>query len=344
MITTLHNAAIVGAGGYGGRELVHILLRHSGLSVGSLHGSDRTSGATYASLFPEFRSLADHPVMPASVEAIAAGAPSVVFLATPVEVSLELAPALLKLPGAPVVVDLSAAFRLRDPASFKAHYKLEHTAPGLLETTVYGLPELHRGPLARANLIASPGCYPTSAILALAPLVRAGALDKSRKPIIDSTSGVSGAGRTPSSKNSFCELTHQPYAVLSHRHQPEIDLYAGVDTIFTPHLGPFDRGIVSTIHVELAPNFTESDARELLEEAYATEPFVRVLPAGQWPSVGAVARTNFCDIALAGDGRGHLVIVSAIDNLLKGAAGQAVQAANIRLGFPETAGLLPDHS
>ncbi len=344
---THHSASIVGAGGYSGRELLHILLRHPGISIASLHGSDRTSGADLSALFPEFRSLINLPVQAASVDAIAAAKPSVVFLCTPVEVSLHLAPALLALSAAPIVVDLSAAFRLRDPDAFKAHYKLDHPAPGLLETAVYGLPEIHRKPLATASLIASPGCYPTSAVLPLAPLVRAGAVAKNSRPIIDSTSGVSGAGRTPSLKNAYCELSHQPYAVLSHRHQPEIDLYAAIDTLFTPHLGPFDRGIVSTIHVDLASGFTEADARRLLEDAYANEPFVRVLPSGQWPSVASVARTNFCDIALAGDdfrGQQHLVIVSAIDNLLKGAAGQAVQAANIRLGLPETAGLLPEHA
>ncbi|MBL0921861.1 MAG: N-acetyl-gamma-glutamyl-phosphate reductase [Phycisphaerales bacterium] len=341
MNKTLHNAAIVGAGGYAGRELVHILLRHPAIGAASLHGSDRTSGATLGALFPEFRSIADLPVHAASVEAIAASRPQVVFLATPVEASLHLAPALLGLRDAPVVVDLSAAFRLKDAEEFSRHYAMAHSAPGLLETAVYGLPELHRSAIAKASLIASPGCYPTSAALPLAPLVRAGAVRRDVRPVIDSTSGISGAGRNPSPRNAFCELSHQPYAVLSHRHQPEIDLYAGVETIFTPHLGPFDRGIVSTIHVELAPGFTEESARRLLEEAYAREPFVRLLPQGAWPSVGAVARTNFCDIALAGDGRGHLVIVSAIDNLLKGAAGQAVQAANIRLGIPETAGLLP---
>lgn len=342
MKTTVHRAAIVGAGGYAGRELAHILLRHPSLSVASLHGSDRTSGATLGTLFPEFRGVLDLPVQGATVEAIAAGKPDVVFLATPVEASLHLTPALRALSGAPVVVDLSAAYRLRDAEVFKAHYGLEHSSANLLERAVYGLPELNRAAIARADVIASPGCYPTSAILALAPLVRARALNTAFRPIIDSTSGVSGAGRTPSARNTFCELSHQPYAVLSHRHQPEIDEHAGVETIFTPHLGPFDRGIVSTIHVELVGNFTEADARKLLADAYGSEPFVRLLPAGVWPTVGGVARTNFCDIALAGDGRGHLVIVSAIDNLLKGAAGQAVQASNIRLGFPETAGLLPD--
>ena len=207
---------------------------------------------------------------------------------------------------------------------------------------MYGLAEHNRGAISETNLIAVPGCYPTSAILALRPLVEAGVLESGATPIIDSVSGVSGAGRSPKLGSLFCEVSHQPYGVFSHRHQPEIDQHAGIETIFTPHLGPFDRGILSTIHARLAAGVTEADLRELYRKRYADEPFIRLLDSGIWPSVGAVENTNFCDIALAVDeAKRHLIVVTAIDNLLKGAAGQAVQCFNIRMGFVETIGLLP---
>ena len=157
--------------------------------------------------------------------------------------------------------------------------------------------------------------------------------------IADSTSGVSGAGRSPALKSLFCEVTYQPYGVLSHRHAPEIIEHSGADVVFTPHLAPFDRGIASTIHATLVQGWTEEMVRDALQQAFGDEPFVRLLPAGAWPTVGAVRGTNFCDIALAVDPqRHHLIVVSAIDNLLKGAAGQAVQCLNIRFDLPHTAG------
>lgn len=343
--------AVVGASGYSGRELVRILLAHPSVELVGLFGSDKRGSESagdaqhYHQLFPQFRGLITLPIVAGTPDAILATRPDVVFLATPVPASLTLAPSLLDAPGAPgapVVIDIAAAFRLKDPAIFEAHYAQPHPALNWLERAVYGLPELHRAHLAKAQLIACAGCYPTSSIIPLAPLVKAGAIEKGRAPIIDSTSGVSGAGRAASLKTSFCELSLQPYAVLSHRHQPEIDAYANTKTIFTPHLGQFDRGILSTIHVDLAPGWTGARVRDLFDSLYANEPFVRLLPQGEWPTINAVAHTNFCDLALASDDASrHLIVVSAIDNLVKGAAGQAVQCMNIRTNQPEGAGLTP---
>ncbi len=337
---------IVGAGGYSGAELLSILLAHPGVSVVGLFGSEkRGSGAaaqTIDEVFPRFRGLCDLPLRPAAIDDIVALSPSAVFLATPIGVSHDLAPALVK--AGIVVLDVSAAFRLKDASLYTKHYEFEHSHAEALARGVYGLPELFRDAIRSADLIALPGCYPTSAILPLAPLVRAGLLARGRRPIVDSVSGVSGAGRSPALKTHFCEVSLQPYEVLTHRHTPEIGAYAGTPVVFTPHLVAFERGILSTIHAELAPGGNRGRVAEVLEAAYSAEPFVRLLPQGQWPSVAAARGTNFCDIGFAVDeAAGHLILVSAIDNLVKGAAGQGVQCLNIRFGMPEVMGLLPTH-
>jgi N-acetyl-gamma-glutamyl-phosphate reductase len=348
------NAMIVGAPGYAGRELIHLLLEHPSVRIGALFGSDRQSAekpARIADLHPSLFGRLDLPVHPVSVAAIADARPDIVFLATPHEASLELAPEILKRSDAsckPVVLDLSAAFRFTStretttpPAHlYPKHYGFEHTHPELLRAAVYGLPELNREAIRTANLIAVPGCYPTSAIIPLAPLARAGAIDRARPVIIDSVSGVSGAGRTPTSKTHFSEVSLQAYNVLKHRHNPEIDLHAGVTSIFTPHLVEFDRGILSTIHVDLAPGWNEGRVAETLAAAYGGTPFVRLLGRDRWPGVAGVRGTNFCDIGwIVQESTRHLIVSSAIDNLVKGAAGQAVQCMNIRFGLAEGAGL-----
>jgi len=337
--------AIVGAAGYSGAELATLLLRHPRAQIVGVFGSAKRDAAKpqlFGEVFPRFRGLLDLPLLPGGAADILASQPDVVFLATPHEASVELAPGLLD--GGVIVLDLSAAFRLRDASLYPAFYGFEHARPGLLASAVYGLPELHRAQIRGANLVAVPGCYPTSAILPLAPLVRAGAIaldgadgaGRLRRPIIDSTSGVSGAGRKAEQRLLFCEVSQCAYGIFKHRHQPEIDAYAGTPTLFTPHLGPYDRGILSTIHVDLAPGWTDARVREALERAYAGEPFVRVLPRGVFPSVADVRGTNFCDMGVAVDEAfSHAIIVSAIDNLTKGAAGQAVQCMNIRMGFDE---------
>lgn len=332
--------SVVGAGGYSGAELVGLLLRHSGVQLGGLFGSSQRAAAVadgaFASEFPTFRGLTDLPIRAANMEAILSDSPQVVFLATPHEASHELAPQLCS--EGVVVFDLSAAFRLNDPTAYPKHYAFTHHHPALLQRAVYGLAELNRSKIAQAQLVAVPGCYPTSVILPVRPLADAGLL-AANPIIVDSTSGVSGAGRSLSLRSLFCEVSQQPYGVLKHRHQPEMEQECNADIIFTPHLGPYPRGILSTVHATLAAGVTESDVRSALVSRYTAEPFVHVLPEGVWPSVGAVVGTNRCDIGFAVDSsRRHLVLCSAIDNLLKGAAGQALQCMNIRFGFDERMG------
>lgn len=336
---------IVGAGGYSGAELISTLLRHPQATIVGLFASAKREGdpQTLEQVFPRFRGQLDLPLLPTDPRTILDLRPDAVFLATPHEASMELAPVLLD--RGVRVLDLSAAFRLADASLYPPHYGFTHTHPALLARAVYGLPELFREKIRGARLVAVPGCYPTSAILPLAPLVRAGAIARDRRgnptrPVIDSTSGVSGAGRSLALKSLFAEVSQQAYSVLGHRHNPEIDAYCGTPTVFTPHLGPYGRGILSTIHVELADGWNAQRVRDTLHHAYAHEPFVRLCPAGVWPGVADVERTNFCDIALAVDEpHGHLVLCSAIDNLVKGAAGQAVQCLNAILGLPETTAL-----
>jgi N-acetyl-gamma-glutamyl-phosphate reductase len=205
---------------------------------------------------------------------------------------------------------------------------------------VYGQPETNRRAIAAAQMVAVPGCYATAAILALAPLGKAGIIKEGTRAIVDAISGVSGAGRSLNQRSLFCEVSVQAYGVLTHRHTPEIEAYSGVRTIFTPHLGPYDRGILATIHIDTATGITAQRVRDIYHMAYTHEPFVRILKSGNWPSVADVRGTNFCDIGLAVDeANGHLVICSAIDNLVKGAAGQAVQCMNLCLGFSESTGM-----
>lgn len=332
--------AVVGAAGYSGGEVCRLLLGHPRAEIVGVFGSASRAEAeqTYGEVFPRFRGRLDLPVRAATHGAIEATKPDVVFLATPHEASVQLAFDLVK--HDILTVDLSAAYRLRDPALYPVHYDFKHEHPGLLEKAVYGLVEANRAQIKGARLIAAPGCYPTSAILALRPLARAGAIREHTRPIVDAVSGVSGAGRAPRQGSLFSEVGVQPYGVMSHRHQPEISLHAGVEVVFTPHLAPLDRGIVSTIHVELAQGWTGERVRALFAEAYGGERFIRLLPAGAWPSTKAVERTNTCEIGIASDdARAHLIVCSAIDNLTKGAGGQAVQCMNVALGLPEAMGL-----
>lgn len=338
MTTPTLSVAVVGAAGYSGAELVAMLAAHPEVSIVGVYGSGSRAGdEALSSVHPRLRGVADLPIEAAEPAAIIASGAKAVFLCTPHEASEALAPALLD--AGLVVLDLSASFRLRDPALYPAHYGFEHRHPELLATAVYGLAELRQSALSSAQLIAVPGCYPTSVILPVRPLIDA-RLVLPVRVIVDSSSGVSGAGRTAAVKSLFCEVSMQPYGVLSHRHQPEMAQETGADVLFTPHLGCWDRGILSTIHADLAPGATVHACRQALADRYEASAFVRVMPEGSWPSVAGVERTNFCDIGVGGcDRRGHLVITSAIDNLVKGAAGQALQCMNLRFGFPESMGL-----
>lgn len=346
MCRTPIRTAIIGAAGYSGGELARLLLVHPNVRIVGLFGSERRAGANgegqpLADVHPRLRGAADLRIRPTSVQAVLDTTPDAVFLATPVETSLQLAPALITEGRAPVVFDLSAAFRLKDSTAFSRAYGVEHPSPRWAERAAYGLAELHREAIEAADLVAVAGCYPTAATLALAPLVRAGAMAPSRRPSVFAVSGVSGAGRSASERTSFCEVSLSAYSPLTHRHNPEIDAYVGMPTSFTPHLGAFDRGIVATMHVDLAPGWDGARVRGALERAYSCARFVRILPPGAWPSIGAVSHTNFCDIGIGEpDADGRIAVSSAIDNLVKGAAGQAVQCMNIRFALEEHAGLL----
>ncbi len=257
---------------------------------------------------------------------------------------MELAPAMLA--SGAKVIDLSGAFRLGTPEAYARWYKEQHTQPELLDEAVYGLPEYCRERIGSARLITNPGCYPTAANLAIRPLVEAGVIDRTAGVVCDAKSGVSGAGRKPSLKTSFCEVTENfsAYSILHHRHVPEVLLISGLEEkefSFTAHLIPIDRGILETIYFRSDKVKNADDLLAIYQARYASEPFLRLYYPGHMPDLRGVARTNFCDIGMTFDAAsGRAVVVSAIDNLVKGAAGQAVQNMNLMLGFSETEGLL----
>ena len=328
---------VVGFSGYSGAEAVSILSRHPHCEpvllehrlVGDQVNLLRKSGPRRA---------------PAIAETIAEQGIRAVLLATPADVSMELAPRFLD--AGAIVVDLSGAFRLGTPECYQRWYKDEHTAPALLSQAVYGLPEYNREQIRRARLIANPGCYPTAANLAIRPLIRAGIVDRKSGIICDAKSGVSGAGRKPSLKTSFCEVTENfsAYSILQHRHVPEVLLTSDLEEgefSFTAQLIPIDRGILETIYFRLAKPLLGAEIVAIYERQYAEEPFIRLYEAGHVPDLHAVRHNNFCGIGVVADtASGRAVVVSAIDNLVKGAAGQAIQNLNLALGLEETAGLL----
>jgi N-acetyl-gamma-glutamyl-phosphate reductase len=257
---------------------------------------------------------------------------------------MELAPAML---GAGVrVVDLSGAFRLRDAGVYKHWYHEEHTAPDHLKEAVYGLPEFCRGRIAGARFVSNPGCYPTAANLVIKPLIDAGIVDLSAGIVCDAKSGVSGAGRKPTLKTAFCEVTgnFSAYSILNHRHVPEVLMVSGLeerDFSFTAQLLPIDRGILETIYFRAHGIESPEALLEIYQRRYQQEKFIRLYKPGEVPDLAAVQGTNFCDIGLKFDpATGRAVVVSVIDNLVKGAAGQAIQNMNLMLGYEESEGLL----
>ena len=333
-----YKVGIVGFRGYSGAELVRLLSGHRRVEPILLeHRQDAEARPQpiYARV-PVSR--------PCTPQAVKAENLALVFLATPAEVSMELARQMLD--AGVKVIDLSGAFRFRDAGLYSRWYKEKHTAPELLHEAVYGLPEFCRDGIAKARLISNPGCYPTAANLALQPLIASGVVDRGAGIVCDAKSGVSGAGRKPSLKTSFCEITENfsAYSVLNHRHVPEILMVSGIEEAelsFTAHLIPIDRGILETIYFR-ARNLASAEALlDIYRQRYQHEPFVRLYAPGDLPDIHSVDRTNFCDLGVRFDPpTGRAVVVSAIDNLTKGAAGQAVQNMNLALGLPETEGLL----
>lgn len=326
---------IVGGSGYTGAELLRLCHGHPDLTVAWATG-DTKAGTRATDLYPSL--AAAYPALLfTSFEPSMAEAVDLVFLALPHGASQRLMPALL---GRGVsVVDLAADFRLRDPAAYPQWYGEEHTAPHLLDRFVYGLPERHRKDIAAADAVAAPGCYPTAATLALAPLVDAGAIETSGV-IVDAASGVSGAGRAPRHTTHFGTVNEDfvAYGLLDHRHTPEIEQATGASVLFTPHLAPMTRGILATCYARPARPTSTADLLDLLHTAYAGEPFVVV--DDKPPSTKATWGSNTVHLTARFDPRtGWVVVLAALDNLVKGASGQAVQCANLMLGLDETVGL-----
>jgi N-acetyl-gamma-glutamyl-phosphate reductase len=323
--------AIAGATGYAGQELVRLLARHPAAALAVAMSSAASSAPRP---LPALARIWDDAVVPLDLERIVADA-EIVFLALPEAAAAELAPALVA--RGCRVIDLSGAFRLRDAAARQQWYPATTMVP---EGVVYGVPERHREAIRHARLISCPGCYPTAALLALEPLAAAGLLRGS--VVIDAKSGISGAGKAATDRTHFSENhgSVAAYGIFSHRHTPEIEQELGVPVTFVPHLVPLDRGILETIYATLTPGTTEAQVSTALEAAYTDAPFVRLTGAAL-PEIKHVAHTNFCDIGWKVDeATGRLVLVACLDNLVKGAAGQAVQAFNIALGLDERTGLL----
>ena len=339
--------AVVGASGYSGEVLVQLLLNHPQAELVAVTSRQNT-GQTLAQVFPKF---AGHPkskdirFTEPNAEIVAKQA-DIAFLALPHGVAAEYAAPLLN--AGCVVIDLSADFRLKSAETYKEFYAHEHPAPELLKKSVYGLPEIHREQIKKALLVASPGCYPTGVLLPAIPLLQAG-LVKPSGIIADSLSGVSGAGRKVEQDYLFCECNEsvRPYGVPKHRHLSEMEeqlsLAAKTPMViqFTPHLIPVTRGILTTLYFEPAGKLSDEKISACYRKFYADEPFIRLLEGKSLPDTKNVVGTNAIEIAWRLDPRtGRLIVMSAIDNLVKGASGQAVQSMNIICGFPETAGLV----
>ncbi len=334
------NAAIIGASGYSGAELLRVLSSHPGVRVRKVTAAS-SAGKRVDALYPAFAGqcdLAYDELLPAGLDGI-----DVAFVALPSGEAMKIIPLLKERVGK--IIDLGGDFRLRSADLYEEFYRHRHTAPELLSGAVYGLPELNRDSIASAKLVANPGCYPTGAILALLPALKHGII-KPGGIVINSLSGVSGAGRSASVEMSFAEVNEnvRAYKIGTHQHIPEIESVlaeasgGAVTVSFVPHLIPITRGIYTTAHAGIALALSTAELLTLYEEFYASHPFVRV--TRQVPQILAVARTNYCDVGIAVEARtNQLIVMSVIDNLVKGAAGQAVQNMNLMFGLPETTGL-----
>lgn len=346
-MSNTQRVAVLGASGYTGAELVGFLLNHPHVNIVAL-SADSKAGKAYAELYPHFCAH-NLPVLQ-TIDAIDFSGVDVVFCCLPHATTQAV---VNTLPEHCVVIDLSADFRLRDEATYAQWYGHAHQASALQQQAVYGLSEHYREAVKSARLVANPGCYPTSVLLPLLPLLKAGLVDVNAGIIADAKSGVSGAGRSLKENLLYGEVNEgfSAYGVGHHRHMPEMiqELETFADSVsenfrFTPHLVPMSRGMLSTIYVTLTKNTPYELARKTLEDAYVSEPFVHVLAEGKAPSTAHVRGTNHCFLNLFKDRiEGGLIIVSAIDNLVKGASGQALQNFNIRYGYDEALGL-PTHA
>lgn len=332
---------IIGATGYTGLELLRLLLRHPRIEITALT-SQKYAGLPIERVFPSLMNQLSLKCEDLVYERIADKV-DFVFTAVPHKTAMETVPPFTQ--RGKRVVDLSADFRFKDSAIYEKWYQ-KHLAPELLPKSVFGLPELYRDAIRKAPIVGNPGCYPTGALIGLIPLVRSRVISLDHI-VVDAKSGVSGAGRDVVLGSLFCEVNEgvKAYKIFEHRHTPEIEQElsqaAGkrVAVTFVPHLIPMDRGILSTIYVTLSKKMDTEEVLDLFAKTYRGEPFVRICPKGLVPNTKDVRGSNYCDIGVVGGEDGRMVIVTAIDNLVKGAAGQAVQNMNIMLGFPETMGL-----
>ncbi|MGB0911486.1 MAG: N-acetyl-gamma-glutamyl-phosphate reductase [Nitrospirales bacterium] len=349
------NAAILGASGYTGGELFRLLHGHPEISITVVASSEKSAGQPLSAVFPHLQSFTSLTLEQVDPYDIAQKA-DVIFLALPHTQALQAVASFVELDK--LVIDLSADYRIKDPAVYKEWYNVSHPFPSLLKNAVYGLPEIYRNAIQQARLISVPGCYPTAAILQLAPLISSGLIDTS-SIIIDAKSGVSGAGRGANLAYHFPEIHESIYAykVGTHRHLPEIEqeltnislrspktTSTSVSTrnaiSFTPHLVPMNRGILSTAYATLNDSTLATNWNALYKDFYKNELFIRVFQHPHQVTPNHVRGSNYCDLSLSYDQRtGRLISVAALDNLVKGAAGQAIQAMNLALGFPENLGL-----
>jgi len=333
---------IIGATGYTGVELLRLLLHHPEVEVTALT-SQKYAGLPIDQVFPSVMKYLQLKCEELNLDQVSKKT-DFIFTAVPHKTAMETVPSFVQ--RGKRVVDLSADFRLQDPAVYERWYQ-KHTAPELLKESVYGLPELHRKKIREARIVGNPGCYPTGALIGLIPLVEKGMISL-ESIIIDSKSGVSGAGRDVVLESLFCEVNEgvRAYKIFEHRHTPEIEqelsqlVQKKVNVTFVPHLIPIDRGILTTLYVILAKKMKTEEVLNIFERYYEKEPFVRICQKGKIPNTKNVRGSNYCDIGVkVNEGDGRLVVVTAIDNLVKGASGEAVQNMNIMLGYPETMGL-----
>jgi N-acetyl-gamma-glutamyl-phosphate reductase len=342
---------VIGASGYTGGELLRLLSLHPQVNITQVVASSKSEGLSVSALLPNLTKTIDVQLSPLAIPAIAKEV-DLVFLALPHTQSL--APVAEFLSHKKLVIDLSADYRLKDPQVYEQWYQVAHPHPDLLKDAVYGLPELHRAAIRKSQFVAVPGCFPTVAILQLAPFVAQHLIDP-HSIIIDAKSGVSGAGRTPSQGFHFPEANEaiHAYKIATHRHLPEIEQGlnyvlssektaspSSISLMFTPHLIPINRGILSTAYAKLQSDIQTPEVNDIYHRFYQDEPFIRVFPQAEAVNPRNLRGANFCDLSSTFDPRTGLIISSgAIDNLVKGAAGQAIQCMNLMVGFPETLGL-----